>query len=90
MDEFIEPFIGLMDNISSAATKNKTVLEQLATNTTTQYAAIKALLQEFKPQHGSNNSGHNPSTDHTPDGDNMRKMKKRNATLQHVILKGWD
>ena len=54
-----------------------------------QYAVIKALLQEFKPQCGSNNSGRNPITNHTPDGDDMRKLKKCNATLQHAIMKGW-
>ena len=53
-----------------------------------QYAVIKALLQEFKPQCGSNNSGRNPITNHTPDGDDMRKLKKCNATLQQAIMKG--
>ena len=70
-----------MDNMASTATNVKAVIEQLVTNTITQYAAIKALLQEFKPQSGSNNSGRNPSTDHTPDGDDMGKLKKCNATL---------
>ena len=78
-----------MDNMASAATNNKAVLEQIFTNTTTQYAAIKALLQEFKPQYGSNNSCFNPSTNYTPDCDNMHKLKKRNTTLQHDIMKGW-
>ena len=40
-DEFIKSFSGLMDNMASAATNDKAVLEQLVTTTTTQYAAIK-------------------------------------------------
>ena len=72
-DDFIKSFSGLMDNTESTATNDKAVLEQLVTTTTTQYAAIKALLQELKPQRGSNNSGRNPGSDHTLDGDNMRK-----------------
>ena len=67
-----------MENMASDATNDKAVLEQLVTTKTTHYVAIKALLQELKPQHGSNNSGHNPGSDHTTDGDNMRKLK--NAT----------
>ena len=62
-DEFIDYFSGLMDNMASAATDDKAVLEKLVTTTTTQYATIKALLQELKTQRGSNNSGHNTSTD---------------------------
>ena len=89
-DEFVDSFSGLMDNMASAATNDKAFLEQLVTNTTTQYTAIKALLQEFKPQHGSNNSGRNPSTDHTLDGNDMRKLKKRNTTPKHTIMKGWN
>ena len=88
-DNFIDSFRRLMDNMASAATNDKAVLEQLVTTMTTQYAAIKALLQELKPQRGSNNSVRNHGSDHTPDGDNMRKLKKRNATLQHAIVKGW-
>ena len=89
-DEFIYSFSRLMDNMASAATNNKAVIEQLVTNTTMQYNSIKALLQELKPQRGSNNSGRNPSTNHTPDGDDMCKLKNRNATLQHAIIKGWN
>ena len=37
-----------MDNMASVATNEKAVLEQIVTTTTTQYAAIKALLQEVK------------------------------------------
>ena len=88
-DEFIDSLSGLMDNMVSAATNDKAVLEQLVKNKTTQYAAIKALLQDFKPHCGSNNSVRNPSTNHTPDGDDMRKLKNRNATLQHAMVKGW-
>ena len=44
-DNFIESFRGLMDNMASAGTNDKAVLEQLVTTTTTQYATIKALLQ---------------------------------------------
>ena len=48
------------------------------------------LLQELKTQSSSNNSGRNSnSTNQTPDGDNMHKLKERNATLQHAIVKGW-
>ena len=54
-----------------------------------QYAAIKTLLQEFKPQRGSNNFGRNPSTNHTLDGDDMCKLEKRNVRLQHSIVKVW-
>ena len=81
-----------MDNMASAATNNKDVLEQLVANTTMQYTAIKALLQEVKSQLGSNNSGCNPntnSTNHTRDGDDMHNLKKCNVTLQHAIMKGW-
>ena len=74
-----------MDNMESAAINNKAVIEHLVTTTTMQYVTIKALLQELKPQRGSNNSGCNPSSDHTPDGDDMRKLKKCNATLHHAI-----
>ena len=49
--------------------------------TTTQYAAIKALLKQLKPQRGSNNSGRNPSRYHTPDGDDIHKFK--NATPRY-------
>ena len=80
-----------MDNMASAATNNKAVLKHLFANMTTRYTAIKMLLQELKTQRGSNNSGRNSnSTNQTPDGDNMRKIKKRNATLQHAIVKGWN
>ena len=81
-----------MDNMASAATNDKAVLEQLVENTTTQYTAIKVLIQELKPQRGSNNSGRNTnsnSTNHTPYGDDMRKLNNRNAILQHAIMKGW-
>ena len=44
-DKFIYSFRGLMDNMASAATNDKVVLEYLVTNTTTQYTVIKALLQ---------------------------------------------
>ena len=47
-DDFIKSFSGLMDNTESTATNDKAVLEQLVTTTTTQYAAIKAFLQELK------------------------------------------
>ena len=67
-----------MDNMASAATNDKAVIEQLVTTTTTQYAEIKAFLLELKPQRGSNNLGRNPSSDYTPDSDDMRKFK--NAT----------
>ena len=67
-----------MENMVSAATKDKAVLEQLVTTTTTQYAPIKALLQEIKYQHGSKNFVRNPGSDHIPDGKGMRKLK--NAT----------
>ena len=78
MDDFIEYFSGIMDNMASAETNDKAVLEQLVTTTTTQYVEIKTFLQELKPQRGSNNLGHNPGSDHTSDGDDMRKFK--NAT----------
>ena len=79
-----------MDNMASAATNDKAILEQLVANTTTQYNAIKMLLQELKTQHGSNNSFRNSnSTNQTPDGNDIRKLKKRNSTLQHNIVKGW-
>ena len=81
-----------MDNMASAATNEKDVLEQIVPNTTMHYTEIKTLLQELKSQSGSNNSGRNTNTNgtnHTPDGDDMRKLKKRNATLQHAIMKGW-
>ena len=78
-----------MDNIASAATNDKAVLEQLFSTTTTQYAAIKALLQEIKPQRGSNNSDRNPGSNRNPDNDNVHKLKKRDATLQHALVKGW-
>ena len=78
----------------SAATNDKAVLEQIVATTATQYTTIKALLQELKFQRGSNNSGRNPNTNstntnHTPDGDDMGKLKKRNVTLQNDIMKGW-
>ena len=63
-----------MDNMATAATNYKAVLEQLITTTTTQYAEIKALLQDLKPYRSSNNSGRNPGSDHTPDGDDMHKF----------------
>ena len=89
-DTFIKSFIGLMDNMASSATNDKAVLEQIVANTTTQYTAIKMLMQELKNQRGSNNSGRNSnSTNQTQDGNDMRKFKKRNATLQHAIVKGW-
>ena len=89
-DAFIDSFSGLMDNKASAATNDKAVLGQLVANTTTQYTAIKMLLQELKTQRGSNNSGRNSnSTNQTSDGVDMRKLKKRNTTLQHTIVKGW-
>ena len=78
-----------MDNIASAATNDKAVLEQLFSTTTTQYAAIKALLQEIKPQRGSNNSDRNPGSNRNPHNDGMRKLKKLDATLQHFLVKGW-
>ena len=47
------------------------------------------LLQDLKTQRGSNNYGRNSNiTNQTPDGDDMRKLKKFNATLQHSIVKG--
>ena len=88
-DNFVDSFIRLMDNMASAATNNKDVLEHLFKTKTTQYATIKALLQELKTQRGSNKSGRNPSSVHTADGDDMHKLKKLNAMLQHVITKGW-
>ena len=67
-----------MDNMASAATNDKAVLEQLVANTITQYTAINILLQELKTQRGSNNYGRNSKiTNQTPDGDDMRKLKKR-------------
>ena len=79
-----------MNNTVSAATKDKAVLEQLASNTTTQYTEIKMLLQELKNQRSFNNSGCNyNSTNQTQYGDDMCKLKKCNATLQHAIVKGW-
>ena len=63
-----------MDNMVSEATNDKSVIEQLVPTMTMQYAAIKALLQEIKLQHGSNNSGRNPDSDHIPDGYDMRKF----------------
>ena len=63
-----------MDNMSSAGTNEKAVLEQLVATTTTQYTATKALLQEIKPQRGSNNSDRNPGSDRNPDNDNVRKF----------------
>ena len=48
------------------------------------------LLKELKTQRGSNKYGRNSnSTNQTPDGDDMRKLKKRNSTLQHAIMKVW-
>ena len=64
--------------MASAATNDKAVLEQLFPTMTTQYAAIKALLQEIKYQRGSNNSKCNPGINRNPDDDDMRKFK--NAT----------
>ena len=76
--------------MASAVTNDKAVLKQLVANTTMQYTAINMLLQELKTQRGSNNSGRNSSsTNQTLDGDDMRKLKNRNATLQHAIVKGW-
>ena len=49
-DEFIDSFSELMNNMASAATNDKAVLEQLVTTTITQYAETKALLQELKTQ----------------------------------------
>ena len=82
-----------MDKMTSAETNDKAVLEQLVATTTTQYTEIKDLLQELKYQRGSNNSGRNPNTNNTNtnhklDGNYMRKLKKRNATLKHNIMKG--
>ena len=37
-----------MDNMASAETNDKDVLKQLVANTTTQYNAIKMILQELK------------------------------------------
>ena len=89
-DAFIDSFRGLMDSMASDATKDKAVLEQIVVNKTMQYTAIKMLLQELKTQRGSNNSGRNSnSTNQTPDGEDMRKLKKRISTLQQSILKGW-
>ena len=79
-----------MDNLVSAATNYKAVIEQLVSSTTTQYTAINMLLQELKTQRGSNKSGRNSnSTNQNQDCDDMRKLKKRNAKLQHAIMKGW-
>ena len=64
-----------MENMASAATNDKAVLEQIVTTTMTQYAEIKAFLQELKTQRGSNNLGRNPGSDHTPDGNDMHKFK---------------
>ena len=47
-DAFIDLFSRLMDNMASAATNDKAVLKQLVANTTTQYTAIKIILQELK------------------------------------------
>ena len=91
-DEFIDYFSRLMNIMAYAATNGKAVLEQIFANMTTLYTDIKALLQKLNPQSGSNNSGRNTntnSTNHTPDGDNMQKLKNCNATLQHAIMKGW-
>ena len=85
-DDFIHYFSVLMENMASTATNNKAVLEQLVTTTTTQYATIKARKSR---RFWVDNSGRSPGRNHRPDGDDMRKLKKRNATLQHVILKGW-
>ena len=71
-----------MDNMASAATNNKDVLEHLFKTKTTQYGTIKALLQELKTQRGSNKSGRNPIINHTPDGNGMRKLK--NATPRYI------
>ena len=43
-------------------TNDKAVLKQSVANTTTQYTAIKMLLQELKTQRGSNNSDHNSNS----------------------------
>ena len=88
-DKFINSFSGLVANMASAATNHKAVLEQLVATTITHYTEIKALLQESKYQRISNNSGSNPNTNHTPDGDDMGKLKTRNVTLQNDIMKGW-
>ena len=79
-----------MDNMEYAATNDKAIIEQLVANTTSQYTATKMIMQELKIQRGSNNSGQNSnSTNQTPNGDGMRKLKKHNATLQHATMKGW-
>ena len=91
-EKIIDSYSRLMDNTASTATNDRVVLEQIVVNITTQYAAINALLQELKYQHSSNNSVRNPntnSTNYTSDVDDMHKLKKWNATLQHVIMKGW-
>ena len=88
-EDFFNSFRRLMDNMASTETNDKAVLEHLVTTTTTQYAAIKALLQEIKYQRGSNNSKCNPGINRNPNDDKMRKLKKRNAMLQHVLVQGW-
>ena len=79
-----------MDNMASAATNYKTVLEQIVTTMTTQYVTKKALLQYIKPQRGSNNSGQNSGSNHIPDGNDMRKFKKtqRNAASYYIERMG--
>ena len=47
-DAFIDSFSGLMDNMTSAATNDKAVLEQIVAITTTQYTAINMILLELK------------------------------------------
>ena len=63
-----------MDNMVSAATNDKAVLKQRVTTTTTQYAAIKVVLQEINPQRGSKTSDRNPSSNCNPDKNNMRRF----------------
>ena len=60
--------------MASEATNGKAVLEQIVTTTTTQYATIKALLQEIKPQLSSKNSDRNPCSDRNPDDNDMCKF----------------
>ena len=65
-----------MDNMTSAATNDKSVLEQLVTTTTTQYAAIKSLLQEITPSAAPKQSDRNPGSDRNPDKNEMHNFKK--------------
>ena len=70
-----------MDNMASTSTNYKAVLEHSVTTTTTQYVAIKALLQEINPQRSSKYSNRNPGSVRNPDNNDMCKFLKSDATL---------